>query len=54
MDLSRAFYTLDHAIPLHTLEQLFGTLGIALEWLKLYLQNNRHIVYYNGVQIQLR
>ena len=48
LDLSSAFDTVDHNIPLHRLHTPFGISGAALGWLKDYLSNWRQRVSVNG------
>ena len=49
LDLSAAFDTVDHDIPLVRLETLFGIGGSVLAWLKSFLSDKQQAVSLNGV-----
>jgi len=49
LDLSAAFDTVDHDIPLVRLETLFGIGGSVLAWLKSFLSDRQQAVSLNGV-----
>ena len=44
LDVSTAFYTIDHSILLCRLEHHFGVSGLALSWFKSYLPNRFQFV----------
>ncbi len=44
LDLTAAFYTVDHAILVSRLKQYVGIRGTALQWFKLYLANRNFSV----------
>lgn len=48
LDLSAAFDTIDHKILINQLENKYGISGLALEWLKSYLQERLQRVVVNG------
>ena len=48
LDLSEAFDTIDHKILINRLENEYGISGLALEWLKSYLQERPQRVVVNG------
>ena len=48
LDLSAAFDTIDHKILINRLENKYGISGLALEWLKSYLQERPQRVLVNG------
>ena len=48
LDLSAAFDTIDHKILINRLENKYGISGLALEWLKSYLQERPQRVIVNG------
>ena len=48
LDLSAAFYTVDHDILLARLKPSFGINGTALNWFKSYLNNRSQRVSLNG------
>ena len=48
LDLSAAFDTIDHKILINRLENKYGISGLALEWLRSYLQERPQRVIVNG------
>ena len=48
LDLSAAFYCVDHAILLDRLQLVFGLDGCALDWLTSFLEARIQQVCYNG------
>ena len=48
LDLSEAFDTIDHKILINRLDNKYGISGLALEWLKSYLQERPQRVVVNG------
>ena len=48
LDLSAAFDTTDHTIPLHHLEHVFGIHDTALHWFSSYLTNRTQTVTVNN------
>ena len=52
MDLSKAFYTLDHAIPLRKLEY-YRLRGDAIQWFHNYLTNRKQYVYCDSIEAEL-
>ena len=48
LDLSAAFFTVDHCILLSRLSRRFGIGGRALEWFRLYLGDRTQFVNING------
>ena len=44
LDLSAAFYTIDHIIPLDRLNVYHGISELALGWFKSYLSEGTHLV----------
>ena len=56
LDLTKAFYIVNHAIPLHKIEHNFGFRGISLQLFKSFLSNNRYqytIFNYKFLQLKL-
>ena len=49
IDLSRAFDTISHKVLFNKLYQ-YGIRGLALDWIKNYLQNRKQFVIYNNAQ----
>ena len=47
LDLSKAFDTLDHSIPLKKMN-FYGISGIPLQWFSSYLMNRQQLVDYDG------
>ena len=47
LDLSAAFDTIDHKIPINRLGNKYGISGLALEWLKSYIQERPQRVVVN-------
>lgn len=47
LDQSAAFDTIDHQVLLNRLEKEFGISGIAVEWIRNYLQNRKQYVKVN-------
>ena len=48
LDLSSAFYTVNHEILLARLSSRVGIRGSALEWFEYYLRNGTHFVNIEG------
>ena len=48
LDLSKAFYTVDHNIMLYKLRN-YGFRGLVLTWFENYLTNRSQVVYFNDV-----
>ena len=48
MDLSAGFDTVDHRMPLTTLNTKFVFTNLALQWMQSYLTNRSQMVYVNG------
>ncbi|KAL0148905.1 hypothetical protein M9458_055709 [Cirrhinus mrigala] len=53
LDLSAAFYTIDHDILIDRLQNYAGIQGQALRWFRSYLSDRYHFVYLNGELSQL-
>ena len=49
LDLSAAFDTVDHNVPMNVLEKRVGVTGLALEWFTSYLSSRSQCVAINGV-----
>jgi len=49
LDLSAAFYTVDHDVLVDRLARMYGLRSTALDWLRSYLLNRRQSVFYDGV-----
>ena len=54
LDLSTAFDTVDHSIPLNRLAHRFGLRGSALAWFRSYLSDRSHFVCIRGVRSATR
>ena len=50
LDLSAAFDTIDHTIPLHRLKSWFGFTGTVLSWIQSYLSSRSFTVDINGIK----
>ena len=50
IDLSAAFNSIDHNIPFHQLEHIFGIRDSALSWFRPYLSDRTEIVMVNGLR----
>ena len=48
LDLSAAFDTVDHGIPITSLQSRFGVSGKVLEWFSAYLRNRSQRISVNG------
>ena len=48
MDLSAIFDTVNHDIPLHVLNNVFGIMYTALKWFESYLRPRNYRVSVNG------
>ena len=53
LNLSPAFYTIDHSILLTCLEQHFDVSGLALSWFKSYMSNRFQFVSASGINSKL-
>jgi len=53
IDLSRAFDTISHEILFNKL-YIYGIRGLALDWIKNYLQNRKQFVIYKNAKSSLR
>ena len=50
LDLSAAFDTIDHTIPLHRLKSWFGFTDTILSWIQSYLSSRSFTVDINGIK----
>ena len=50
LDLSAAFDTIDHTIPLHRLKSWFGFTDTVLSWIQSYLSSRSFTVDINGIK----